>query len=245
MLLLAAALLFLQEADAPRPLVRPLHYRQHFAVGSGGAVSFEFTVISDLTEERFEIVLLVRDPEHGDVLMRTVNAFAEKRSVYRISDVKERTFIESEVAGSPLTSTTISELLREARANPQLFETAPGRVTLRTNGGEWEDFETNPVDREARRRLRHRIRPTIDFFLLEAIERMRGTLFLTTQAAFYFDVIGQYVLYDSVSSEQTVVEAVRQPPDCGFDESFGFACTDEQLKKIRDAAAEGKELVAY
>lgn len=242
----AIVLLLLLQADPPPArLVKPMHYRQHFVVRSGEAVLFELTAIHDLTEEKFENVILVRDPEHGDVLLRQVHDFAANASTRRISDVKERTFVEAVLPGAPFAAKTFSETIREAREHHQLFALTPSRVTIRTNGGEWTDIDTQHTDPQTLRALRHRIRPTIDFFLLEAIERMRTSLFQTTHGDPYRDLLATYVLYDSTAPAATPVKAVMQPPNCDFDKSFGYPCTAEQWKKVRAAAEAGKELMAY
>lgn len=134
--------------------------------------------------------------------------------------------------------------MAEAEGNEKLVST-PVFVTITTNGGEWSIVSTD-LDEWARvRQLRHEIRPTMDFFLLEAIERMRGAVFAIPGGDIFFMQVAQYVVYDTRDAPRLAVQQENQPPACDFDKSFGYPCSAAQLEKIRKRAEEGKPLDRY
>src|ERR1044071_8038990 len=100
------------------------------------ALLYEYTVISQVSEEEIGAVVLLRDPDHGDLLLEHATTPNPGRSFTRISDVKKRTFIEVSMGG-PLTAKTMSEVFREAHTNPSIMMNTPTLLTITTNGGEW------------------------------------------------------------------------------------------------------------
>jgi hypothetical protein len=234
------------EADYVPPRVpgTPLDYRRHLELrGAQGALLYEYTIISSLSEAGTSEIILLRDPGHGDVLLEHVFSVEKHRSASRISDVKGHTFIEASME-SPLTSKTLTDTFKEAHAQPELFKT-PVPVTITTRGGEWRMSETELKDDQAVRRLRHEIRPTVDVYLLEAMERMRGTFFQTVNGVSYSFFVGQLLLYGPADEMNLNAGEVPQPPACDFDKSFGYPCSSEQLKRVKAAAEAGKPLEVY
>ena len=147
----------------------------------------------------------------------------------------------------PLTAKTMSEVFREAHANPSIMMNTPTLLTITTNGGEWRTSETALKEEQTIRRLRHEIRPTIDVYLLEAIERMRGTFFSVPDGHPYAFFIAPVLLYDSAIDAKAIFreDPARQPPACDFDKSFGYGCSEAQWKRICEAEKAGKELDTY
>jgi hypothetical protein len=234
------------EADyvPPRVPKTPLDYRRHLELRDAqGALLYEYTVISSISEAGSSEIIPLRDPGHGDVLLENITTVDPHRSVSRISDVKRRAFIESSMDG-PFASKTLSETFKEAHAHPELYKTAVP-ITIKTGGGEWRMSETELKDQQLLRRLRHEIRPTVDVYLLEAVERMRATFFQVTDGASYSWLLGQVLLYGADDKMDFAAEARAQPPACDFDESFGYPCSDEQQKRVKAAAEAGKPLPAY
>jgi hypothetical protein len=253
-MILAALLLgFLSDDPVPPPIPEPepprrpvptLKYRQHYTLhDSDGVLLYEYTVIHDLSEKRMAKVTLVRDPGHGDVLLHDSHTIADKRSSHRISDVKDRVFVESSF-DMPYAAATFSALFKEVFSQVQVAE-IPTLLTFRTNGGEWKEIDTKLSNEHERRRLRHAIRQTMDPYLLEAIERMRGTFFRTSEGKGVFTLFVTFLVYDSQTDPPMDAVAKMQNPACDFDDSFGYPCTSEQLNRIRDARAAGKEMVHY
>ena len=206
---------------------------------------YEYTMIDVVSEEKIGEVILIRDPGHGDLILEHATTPNPGRSFSRISDVKKRTFIEVSMV-SPLTSKTLSGMFREAHANPEIWTNTSALMTIATNGGEWRTTETALKEEAEARRLRHEIRPTIDVYLLEAIERMRGTFFSVSDGHAYGLLVAPVLLYDSaVAATPASREDVTRPPACDFDKSFGYGCSEAQWKRIREAADSGKELDTY
>ncbi|HEY0158879.1 MAG TPA: hypothetical protein VGF28_16465 [Thermoanaerobaculia bacterium] len=231
------------EVYVPR-LVPTANFRRHFELRDAkGALVYEYTLITSISEAGSSAVVLLRDPGHGDVLLENVTTVEPHVSTHRISDVKRRTFVEASMVG-PFTSKTLSETFKEAHAHPELFNTATP-ITIATRGGEWRITDTELQDEQGVRRLRHEIRPTVDVYLLEAIERMRGTFFRVAEGSAYSWLLGQLLLYGPIDEMDLEIPVVEQAPACDFDKSFGYACSEAQLKRIREAATAGKELIGY
>ena len=68
---------------------------------------------------------------------------------------------------------------------------------------------------------------------------------MAASAGPYFDLIGQLVLYEPQDEPQLRLEQVEQPPACDFDDSFGYPCSEAQLKRIKKAQESGKPLSSY
>src|SRR5215203_1310309 len=169
MILTAAA--FASGEPTP-PEVREV--RPHQPVfGTQGAVLYDVTHISKSSQATFAAYLLVRDTGHGAFVIRHIWSFKDQLSMYRMSDLKDRTFVQI-TAKLPFSSKTRQETLEESRRNPTL-KMIPAIVKLETNSGRWEAVETDWADADGLRQFRNQVRQSIDFFLLEAIERMRGT----------------------------------------------------------------------
>jgi hypothetical protein len=221
--------------------------RNHFRVGGAdGANLYVITEIIRLSDDLNESHLLIRDEGHGDFVMKSVWAFQTQEITHRLSDLKDRNFVQS-TSKMPFTSKTRVETLAEARQNPMLVDT-PAAVRIETNGGVWEGIHTDWDEYGRLRQFRHDLRQTIDPFLLEAMERMRGTVFTGVSGlpdAFYARV-ARFVVYDQRSDETPVsVKQAELTPDCQFDESFGYPCSEKQLERVRQAAKEGTSLSNY
>lgn len=189
------ALLFtatLLAEDAPHPVSEIRHHFQ--LLDSGQAILYDVTEISrtsDLTSEHY---VLVRDDGHGDFVLRSLWIYKDQTSSYRISDVKDRAFIQTS-AKLPFTSKPSSKMLDEIRANPSLSD-LPSILKIETNGGRWDGIEGDWDEQAQMRAFRRQLRQTTDFHLLEGVERMRGTLFTTDVASLFYSIVARFVIYD-------------------------------------------------
>ncbi|MDP9191103.1 MAG: hypothetical protein M3P06_05315 [Acidobacteriota bacterium] len=220
--------------------------RHHYQIlGDKSAVLYDVTEINRYSDESSENYVLIRDIGHGDFVMRNTWSYKDQTVTYRISDVKDRTYIQAS-AITPFSSKTRLETLAESRRNPDLKQ-LPAIVKFETNGGRWDSIETDWEDENRLREFRHQLRQTFDFSLLEAIERMRGTVFTTEVADVFYALIGQLVVYDSTSEDKTAVGVKIQAstPDCAFDANYGFPCSAKQLERTAKAVKEGKALDRY
>jgi hypothetical protein len=230
-------------ADDKAPITET---RRHFRVAAeSGAVLYEGTEVTRASEDISETHLLVSDSGDANVILRRLWAFKSQAVTYRISDVKDRTFIQVSYK-LPFVAKTRRETLDEARGNTRLMD-VPSIVRVETNGGRWDGFDTEWDEYTRLRQVRHDLRQTIDFWLLEAIERMRGTLFVTEFADTFLTLIGRIVIYDyhADTSSTSDVHATEVFPDCAFDAGFGYPCSEKQLARIKAAAKQSEPLTIY
>lgn len=147
-----------------------------------------------------------------------------------------------------MTSRTRLETLTEARANP-LPEGVRTIIRLETNGGIWEELESDGDPLIQLRSLRQSIRASLDRFLLEAIERGRGLLFSTIEASTFYLQLRSFVVYDTRDAEGAIDDDLMPvrgaAPDCAFDAAFGYACSAKQKERVAKAAKDGVVLDVY
>lgn len=218
--------------------------RRHFEIlGTDGASLYEGTEIVRVGELSEEKLVLVRDNGFGDFVLRWAWDFRRQVVDHRISDVKDRSFLQSS-SKSPFTSRTRSETMAEAGRNPSLTR-VNALLKLETNGGVWEGMESEWLgDARALRSLRHSLRVSLDPFIMEAIERGRGLLFATTEGEGFFLLVGRYAVYDTSldkagaekSEDPPTLDSKTAAPNCDFDQAFGFPCSDEQKERLKKAA---------
>jgi hypothetical protein len=230
----------------PRPPAEVRERRNHFEiVAQEGAVLYQFTEISRTSDTLSEEFVLVRDVEHGDFVLRQRWSFGDQMMTRRLSDLRDRVFVQLTMQ-SPFTSKTREETLAESRRHPSIKMT-PGIVKVETNGGRWDAVETEWEDAVALRQFRYRLRASVDGFLLEAVERLRGMPIDLTAIGAFFDILGHLVVYGPPSPEPAIAGTKRQTaaPDCAFDAHFGFPCSAKQLDRIKKAAASGSTMRFY
>jgi len=227
-------------------------FRRHFRlVDRDKAPYYEATVVVRTSEEKDEKYVLIRDEGHGDFILSGVWTFGDQRSISRLSDVKGRTYLQATYQYA-LTSKKRTDSLAEGQANPALLD-VPAIFTLETNGGRWEGLHRDWDSAARLRDFRRQVRQTVDFSLLEAIERMRNTMFSTEEGSFFHAMVCKFALYelgmenDDGNGEATSAAAQEEAsaPDCDFDKRFGFPCTEKQLARVRKAADEQRLLDRY
>jgi hypothetical protein len=229
-------------ADGKVPIAET---RTHYVLRTPAekVVQFEVTVIRRSSEEFSEQVVLVNDVDHGRVLLETKHSFGDQNVFYAISDVKREDSIRASFK-MPYTAKTRTATLREIRQSPTLKKT-PSVVTVTTGGGEWGEVDTTMADWSRLRELRRSIRPTISFYLLESIERMRGAIFSHEAADLYYPMVARFVVYQSADNAPLDLEEAEAAASCDFDRAFGYPCSKDQLKKLEIGVADGKPLSEY
>jgi hypothetical protein len=235
-----------EEEEPFRPLRNlPIEFRHHFLLrhATDKAEHYRATYISRIANEKYQGILLVNDLQHGKLILEHLSTFDDHKVTYSISDVKREDVVSLSFK-TPDTAKTFDEWRREHRVHPELKNTAV-LLTITTNGGEWTTSESEWKEWGRARELRYAIRRTLSPFLLEAIERMRGTIFASDDGRPYFEIIGRFLVYEDKDEEPPALEEVTLDAACDFDESFGYPCSTEQLKRIKDRAAAGKPLVHY
>lgn len=222
-------------------------YRRHFQFLDLEKVPYyEATVVVRMSEERDEEFVLIHDQGHGDYILSKVWTFSDQLTTSRLSDIKGRTFIQVSYK-LPLTGSTRTETLAEARKNPDIMN-VPSVVTLETNGGQWEGLDRDWQSAARLRDFRRQVRQTVDLSLIETMERMRGTLFATDEGSFFYTTVCRFALYDIDTGDAeppATVEGTHAAPDCGFDKRFGFPCSEKQFARVAKAASEQQLLDRY
>jgi hypothetical protein len=235
------------DEDVPSRPVKdpPPEYRRHFVLRDSpdGTDYYRVTSIVRITDEAMAEFVLIDDLQHGTFLLEHHTSFPDDSTSYTIWDAKKKEFARASF-DMPYMAKTWKGVRDESRRNPALY-TATALLTIQTNGGEWLTSETEWKDWARMRDLRRAIRQTVPFFLLEAVERMRGTIFATSVGTGYYDVIGRYLVYQPADTTPAELQEFAAAPDCAFDKSFGYPCTDAQLARIKGAAETGKSLPLY
>ncbi|HEX8170714.1 MAG TPA: hypothetical protein VF824_09265 [Thermoanaerobaculia bacterium] len=227
-------LLFTLPAIAGAGLRDAPEFRRHYEVFAkdGTRLYTVTTIIAAPAEEASRHTLLIRDEGHSDFVLRWEWNYKEQVVTRRISDVRDKLFAQI-TNHTPFASKTRQETLAEAHANAALLD-VPAPYRIETNGGRWEASDATENDATLRR-LRHELRQSTDFRIVEAIERMQGTFCTTSDGDGMCDQFARYFMYDPQSDPQGVV--VRNAaPDCAFDASLGFPCSDSQLERTRKTA---------
>lgn len=220
-------------------------FRRHFEVRHQDEVLYQASVIVRSSDTSDEMIVLARDMGFGDVILHHKWVYEEQRAVKRISDVAGKVYIQA-AYGVPIAGKTRQEILAQARQSPAL-KFIPAVVTIETNGGKWEGLENDWDELSRLRALRHQIRQSLAPYLLEAIERMRGTLFTSIDAQVFRDLVAHFVTYNA-ADQAAAVSAVtirETAADCEFDAAFGFACSERQKARIKAAISKGKPLTRY
>jgi hypothetical protein len=233
------------EGDPAKAAGAVTEMRRHFVLRHNQAqtVHFELTEIIRMSDEWSHTSLLVRDVGHGEVICEHRLSFAEHEASESISDVSGKAFIRSSSA-TPWTSKTRKRTMEEAARNPALADMLTP-VTITTPGGEWRSIDQEEKDWQRLRELRHSVRATVPFFLLEAAERMRGTVFSTVTGKSCYLLVGKYLVYEPDDESSLQLEEVTAAPDCAFDKAFGYPCSAQQLKRVEAAEKRGEVLDRY
>ncbi len=243
---LSVALVFMTLGISADDGSKPIEMRNHFKiVAENGTALYEITEVIRLGDDFDENHVLIHDEGYGDVLLNRSWNYRDQIISYRMNDLKNRAFIQ-QVSKTPFNSKTRLGTLAEAKRIPTLLD-VPGVVKIETNGGEWEGIHTDWDEYGRLRQFRHDLRRTLDPFLLEALERMRGIVFpiVGTAGAFY-QLAARFLVYDQRSDDApVVVKQVDLQPDCDFDKSFGYPCSDKQLERVTRAAKERLPLSTY
>lgn len=219
--------------------------RRHFALRSkpDNVVHYEVTIITRTADEFDQDLILVDDPGHGRVVMEMKHTYTDQEVYYSISDDKRKDFVRTSFT-MPFTAKTRAAMLKEAARSPQLKE-LPALLTVTTNAGEWRGVDSEWGEWQRLREIRHSIRPTLPFHLLESIERMRGALLASPSGSIYYSTVARFVVYQSNDDARLDLEEIPMDPSCTFDSSFGYPCSEAQLARVKKAAAANKPLREY
>ena len=233
-------ILLAQAADVGVPPAR--EFRRHFeATTRKGTFLYEVTVITRTKPDEDQHIVLIEDSEGNDYRLTHTRSYFKQETEYEFRDVKRKTWVRT-IYAYPFKSRTRDETVAEATKSPKLdipltVETPSAARTAKES--EWNEAENA-------RQWTGEIRESLDPVFVEAIERMRGGLFVGHPIMENFcRIVVRYVLHANDCSSTSHMELKPAQPDCLFDASIGFACSEKQKQRVSDAAAAGTELLLY
>jgi hypothetical protein len=218
--------------------------RRHFQlVDKQGFLYYQATVINESSQELGRNRVLLHDVNYGDFVISRLRSYAEQTTTLTFSDKVGKAYARLKFKW-PYTSKTLDDTLKEARRHPEL-ENAPVIAILETNGGKWEAVETEWRGIQRLRELRTDVRRSMDFTLLEAIERMRSMALGIPDIEPVAKMITTYIVHGTEGEIMVTLVDSTMAPDCEFDKSFGVPCSDRQLERIKKANEEHRQLEEY
>jgi len=234
-------------SDRANPVAngKPMEWRSHYeAVDMKSGIAYKFTEITQLPDESEDrIYTLVEDVVTHDRLLvkHRINYMDHEVSV-EITDLDTH---EVAAAASPLpyVSITRSGALDEIHKNPTLRSWRVPSITLSVNGvsqvaseNEW----LSTVTRDKRSAVRRAASPQF----LEKLERLRVVGSSDSPLFHACSNVLTYFLYNEQCKAQAV-HAVIAAPDCAFDASFQFNCSEKSKQRIAKAKEAGESLERY
>ncbi len=244
---LAAPGVFAQVVERSNPVNdgKPIEWRTHYeARDPKSGVAYKMTEITQLpneTEDRH--YTLVEDAASRErLIVKYSMNFFDHEVVVEVTDLDTR---ETASASSPVPykSITRSGALDEIHKNPVLRNWRVPSITVNVNGvketaseGEW----LSKSIRDKRSALRKAASPQF----LERLERLRS---VGTPDSPLFPVCSNillYLLYNETCKTPDVHTENAQP-DCAFDSSFRFDCSQKSKDRIAKAKENGEKIERY
>jgi hypothetical protein len=224
----------------------PVGWRAHLSVNDArGDVLYVLTDIHHVDDSGGSTELLILDKTTDQRFVMTSKYDIEHhRSVMQISDVTGKKYLRRSYA-LPSAAKTRDELSAESERNPQVFELADSLITIETPASSYTAHESELSGNARNGRWVSDLRESLDPAFLEALERMRESLFGTTTAERFYSTLAKFVFHGGCSPDAATAKVVAETPDCSFDKSFGFPCSDRQVERIRKAEEEKTTLDHY
>jgi len=226
--MLALVLLLMTEDARP-----PVTMRTHYVVNDARGVAFTITDINEITDTTNHSYALIRDERDAQQwIVENAVDFEKKTSIHELRDLRGEIFLRvSYPMNTPgRTRADAHELIENAALGRSMDEL----ITMETPGVEriakqsqWDDYGN--LDR-----WRSEFRRNMNPVLLEAIERMRPLF--DSDLLLIEGMLWSRLLHGERDPEDGV-HVTPAKPDCVFDRSFGFDCT-EQNKKNAEKATE-------
>lgn len=218
-------------------------YRVHHRiVNADRSVAYEVTTLTDLKGSRHENVFLIRAANGDRIKITRVNDFARGIDEYLFEDLATHHKLRSSWK-MPVTApdaktmmAKVNELTKAGRSNEIV-------MSIEANGKAVEYRDTDLKDSTKKAKLRGNIKRNIDAPLFVKLEGMRRALALPIffSTCRVLEAIGEG---DACPQESGLAFGLTAP-DCAFDESFGYVCSSEQQRVIKEAFKAGKNPKAY
>lgn len=218
--------------------------RRHFElVDKQGTLYYQATSINETSQALGRSRVLLHDVNYGDLVLSWVRSYTEQTTVLSVTDKEGKAYVRLKFKW-PYTSKTRDETLSEAHRHPEL-EKAPVIAILETNGGKWEAVETEWQGTQRLRELRTDVRRSMDFTLLEGIERMRSMALGIQDIDAIAKMVTTYLIHGSEGEIMVSLIDTTTAPDCDFDKSFGVPCSERELERIKKAIEQHHQLEEY
>jgi len=228
--------------DASR---QPVEWRSHVTVSDArGNVLYVLTDMHRVDDAGGSTEVLVLDKVTDQRFLMTRKYDIENhRSLMQISDVAGKKYFRFWYL-LPTAAKTRDEFAAELEANPRVFDVADPMMTLETPGSSHTVRESELSSAVTEGRWVSDLRESLDPAFLEGLERMRGSVFGIEIGQLFYSTLAKFLFHGGCppSSDAKVVEEF---PDCAFDKSFGFPCSDRQIERIKKAGEEKQTLVRY
>jgi hypothetical protein len=223
----------------------PIEFRRHLTVNDArGSAIYALTEITTVTDAGTSGALLVHETlTNQRFVMSHKFDVAAHRTSNQVSDVAGKKYVRMSL-DLPSAAKTRDDLAGELEANPELLNMADVIITIETTG-----FSQSVRDSKIREGLSRRalsdLRESLDPSFLEGLERMRAELFATDVGKPFYATLGRLLFHGGCEAATSDQKVVAESPDCDFDKSFGYPCTDAQEERIAKAKAEKRTLTRY
>lgn len=224
---------------------RPDDMRLHMAwFAPSGSVAYAVTRIVQSSETRTATTYLIEDSQGDRYILLHILDWSGGEVRAELRHVESKTYLALSmrmlVKGS--TRTEILEAWKKAarpRPEEEVFTAEAGGLTRTASVGEWEAYESaNEWRRELRRSAGTKV--------VEGLEAMRAGLLPTQEFQPYCTIFLRYFLYgDAPCASTTVLKQELMPPDCDFDDGFGYGCSDRQKERVETARKELRQISTY
>lgn len=227
--------------------------RKHFTISRADGVPLgRATAVYRSAPTWFRSVVLFRAAIGDELVLEDMSDYKAKTLEWTIRNMKGDAWITARVA-LPFSGTTAAEAYAEFQdTQAQIFKLMRPELEFETNAGSWKGSETDWAG-DARLEITKQLRMGTSFDLLETIERSVDSAFvnlgevgldLDDDLARDEPLILQYLLYRPRCG-QNASKAEFAVPDCDYDESFGFPCSEKQLARVKTAKETGETPERY
>lgn len=234
----AAMSLLAQTPVAEPGASSPPEIRRHLtAVSPGGVDDFGITQIQRLSEKDDLTIALIRTVTGDELVAKHEWNYETQVAYTEIRDIRSNEFLRVTSKYTYATKTRTATL-EQVSKSPQTmtpdvpFEiTGPGTSRLSGIESHWRDPATA---REWRSRVRQMISP----MFLEELEIVDSSgLFSEPALPALHETLMQYVLYRTSCDSMANLHVDPAVPNCDFDKSFGYPCSEVQEKRVSAAKA--------
>jgi hypothetical protein len=223
-----------------------VEWRSHVTVNDArGDVLYVLTDMHRVEDAGGSSEVLVLDKVTGQRFLMTRKFDVENhRSLMQISDVAGKKYFRLWYL-LPSAMKTRGDFTVVLELSPRLLDLVDPILTLETPGASHTVRESELSSAVTNGRWVSDLRESLDPAFLEGLERMRSSLFGIAIGEPFYSTLAQYLFHGGCSPASTGANVIEEFPDCAFDKSFGFPCSDRQMERIAKAREEKRTLDRY